>query len=58
MMVEECGGLDKIQQLQSHENEIIYNKALQIIENFFPDGEQVGVVDIIEYVLIRKIKGW
>ena len=40
-MVEECGGLDRIEALQSHENEQIYHKALQIIETFFPDGEQV-----------------
>merc|ERR1712133_168431 len=44
MMVEECGGLDKIEQLQSHENEQIYHKALQIIETFFPDGDQVDEV--------------
>ena len=42
MMVEECGGLDRIEALQSHENEQIYHKALQIIETFFPDGEQVN----------------
>merc|ERR1712096_399200 len=35
------GTNDKIEQLQSHENEAIYHKALQIIETFFTDGDQV-----------------
>ena len=39
IMVERCGGLDRIEQLQSHKNEEIYHKALWIIETFFPDGD-------------------
>ena len=39
--VDEAGGLDKIEELQSHNNEDIYQKAIGILESFFDveDGE-------------------
>ena len=40
-LIEEADGLDQLEELQNHEDTNIYNKALNIIETFFTDEDDL-----------------
>lgn len=42
LLVEECGGMEKIHECQNNANEDIYMKAYNIIERFFSDEDEGG----------------
>ena len=39
-MVDDFGGIDKLEQLQEHENTEIYNKAIKLLETYFGGAEE------------------
>lgn len=49
-LIDEAEGTDKIEQLQSHEHEEIYEKAVAILEAFFDveDGEEENLAPAVD----------
>lgn len=39
-MIDECDGLDKIEQLQTHDNHEIYEKVVKILETYWAEEEE------------------
>jgi len=45
--LEECGGLDKLEEIQNHENDDVYQKALKMLQNYFDqEGEEESLAPV------------
>jgi hypothetical protein len=47
--IRECGGLDKIECLKSHQNENIAQKAALIVETFFAPGKDTNSIQQVNF---------
>ena len=53
--IEECGGLDKIEQLQTHESHEIYSLAYKIIDEYFGEGVSTSTSGLYFFRLINVV---
>ena len=47
-VVEECGLMDKLEGLQYHENQKVYEKAISILEEYFAIEEDNDIVGMLQ----------
>lgn len=47
-LIEEAEGLDKIEALQNHQNNDIYEKAVKILESYFAAEEETGLAPTVD----------
>lgn len=45
VVLDEVGGLEKIEKLQNHQSEAVYEKALSIIKDYFNGEQEENVID-------------
>jgi len=46
--VDDCAGLDHLEQLQRHDNEDIYDKAVKILKEYFESEEDDGAPPAVD----------
>ncbi|KAI7860797.1 armadillo-type protein [Circinella umbellata] len=57
LMIEECGGVDHIHALQSHDNEEIYKKSFNIIDKFFSDDDEDEDPNVLGDAMVPEMDG-